>query len=259
MIEAEPLEIGQPKQTRINATASTIARLRRLGKNKLADEVESTLAGDGGEATPIGLNATAGLVAAVAQTADSIVIAETNGKIQYVNPAFTATTGYTTVQDVSDHKRTEEALRESEERFRNIADSCPTLMWVTDAEGATQFINRAYREFSGITYEIGKWRSLLHSDDALEYVQGFLCAVREHAPFRAEARIRRADGAWRLIGTYAEPRLSPGGEYLGHVGISADITDKRVAEEALRKSEAQYRLMAHALQSASDCISIADT
>jgi PAS domain S-box-containing protein len=151
------------------------------------------------------------------------------------------------VEDITERKRAEEALHESEERFRNIADSCPTLMWVTSAEGGSQFINRAYREFCGTTHEQverGKWQHLLHPDDAPEYVGAFQRAVREHSPFRAEVRVRRADGEWRLLGTYAEARLSPGGEYLGHVGLSSDITDRRQAEQALRGSEEKFRQLA---------------
>ena len=151
------------------------------------------------------------------------------------------------VEDITERKRAEEALAESEDRFRVMADSCPTMLWVTDAEGGIQFINRALREFFGTTREdvAGlKWQSLLHPDDAPEYLGAFQRAVRERTRFRAEARVRRADGESRLIGSNAEPRLSPGGIFLGHVGLSADITDRKQAEVALRRSEEKFRQLA---------------
>ncbi len=148
------------------------------------------------------------------------------------------------VEDITERKRTEEALHESENRFRNMADSCPTMLWVTGEDGGIQFVNRMLREFTGSTHEQvegGKWHLLVHPDDVAQYVGAFEHAVREHSSFRAEARIRRADGAWRLIGSYAEPRLSPGGAFLGHVGLTADITARNEAEQAMRASEEKFR------------------
>jgi PAS domain S-box-containing protein len=150
-------------------------------------------------------------------------------------------------EDITERKRADEALSESEDRFRVMADSCPTMMWVTGADGGNQFINRAYREFAGATLEQlsgAKWQLLVHPEDAPEYVEAFHRAVREHTPFKAEARVRRADGEWRLLGTNAEPRLSPSGAYQGHVGLSADITERAQAERALRSSEEKFRQLA---------------
>jgi len=143
------------------------------------------------------------------------------------------------VEDITERKRAEEALSESEDRFRVMADSCPTMMWVTGAEGEGQFINRTYREFCGASSEDvqgAKWKLLIHPDDVLEYVRVFDRALREQTLFKAEARIRRADGEWRLIGSQASPRLSPGGAFLGYIGVSSDITDRRQADQALRDS-----------------------
>jgi PAS domain S-box-containing protein len=151
------------------------------------------------------------------------------------------------VEDITERKRTDEALHESEERFRIMADGCPTVMWVTNAEGGIQFINRAYQALVGAKYEQvqgDKWQMVVHPEDAPQYVGAFQRAVREHAPFRAEARVRRADGEWRWVASYAEPRLSPGGEYLGHVGLSPDITERKLAEQALQSSEEKFRQLA---------------
>ena len=155
------------------------------------------------------------------------------------NPRFAYT-----ILDLTDRKRAEEALRESEERFRTMADSCPILIVVTDAAGGNRFVNRAYREFFGVANEEvegGRWQPLVHPEDAPEYMAAILRAVAERGPFQAEGRARRADGEWRWIASYGEPRFSPGGEFLGHTAICTDITEHRLAEEALRESEARLR------------------
>jgi PAS domain S-box-containing protein len=154
------------------------------------------------------------------------------------------------VEDITDRRRAEEVLRESEERFRIMADSCPAIMWVTNAEGGRQFVNRAYLEFCGASFEQAEgdtWQSLVHPDDLPEYVRTFQHSVREHLPFRVEVRVRRADGEWRWLAPYAEPRLSPSGEFLGHVGLSPDITERKRAEQALQSSEEKFRQLAESI------------
>ncbi|HEX5229654.1 MAG TPA: PAS domain S-box protein [Bryobacteraceae bacterium] len=151
------------------------------------------------------------------------------------------------VEDISERKRTEEALKESEERFRNIADSSPSMLWVADAKGSVEFMSRKLLEFGGTTLEQSngaQWVRFLHPDDAVSYVEAFRAAVRDRAVFRTETRVRRYDGEWRWLGSYATPRFSPSGEFLGHVGLSSDITERLKSEQALRASEEKFRQLA---------------
>src|SRR5450631_3311306 len=79
-------------------------------------------------------------------------------------------------QSLRENETINQALRESEARFRVMADSCPAAMWVTGTEGGIQFINRAFREIVGTTYEQvagHRWQLLIHPDDAAEYAETF--------------------------------------------------------------------------------------
>jgi PAS domain S-box-containing protein len=147
-------------------------------------------------------------------------------------------------RDLTERRRAEEDLRESEDRFRIMADCCPTIMWVSNADGAIRFVNRAYREFFGITgeeVEGHNWILRVHPDDQDEQTAASQRSLEQHTPFASEGRIQRADGEWRWIDTYGETRFSLSGEFLGHVGLSSDVTDRKQAEEALRESEHSYR------------------
>ena len=146
--------------------------------------------------------------------------------------------------DLTEHRKAEDDLRESEDRFRIMADCCPTIMWVSNSGGPIWFVNRAYRDFFGITAEQVEghnWILRVHPDDKDEHTAASQRSIERHTPFVAEGRIQRADGEWRWISTYGETRFSPSGEFLGHVGLSSDITDRKQAEEALRESELSYR------------------
>jgi PAS domain S-box-containing protein len=143
--------------------------------------------------------------------------------------------------DVTERARAEAAMRESEERFRNLADHAPVMMWVTDPSGYCTYLNRRWYEFtgqSGPEAEGFGWLDTTHPDDKTKAETVFREANERHAPFRLEYRLRRADGVYRWAIDAAAPRFGPGGEFLGYVGSVIDIDERREIEEALRKSEA---------------------
>ncbi len=142
--------------------------------------------------------------------------------------------GISALRERVKRKKAEEALKESEERFRVMADSSPLMIWVRDPSGKIQFVNKAYREFFGITLDQlqeSGWQSLVHPQDSERYVSQFLTSLREQKSFHAEARVRRADGEWRWVESFGVPRFSDLGEFLGMVGSNPDITERKKAEQ----------------------------
>ncbi|MDX2148323.1 MAG: PAS domain-containing protein [Planctomycetota bacterium] len=139
--------------------------------------------------------------------------------------------------DISDRKRAEQELRETESRFRIMADGLPLPVWVHDEHGQQEFVNATFCRFFGVSREEmrgGRWRAMFHPDDEEAYTSEFDLCVKEHRAFHASARVRAADGSWRWIDSWGEPRFDADGTFRGFIGASADVTEQRRAEEELR-------------------------
>jgi PAS domain S-box-containing protein len=138
--------------------------------------------------------------------------------------------------------RTEAALRESEERFRVMADAVPQIVWITDAEGRTEFFNRQWSLYTGVPYEPSMTTtiagSFVHPEDGARTLLSFEEARRTKKAFQVEHRIRAADGTYRWFLVRAEPFRDPAsGQIIRWFGSSVDIHDRKQAEEAVRCSE----------------------
>lgn len=138
--------------------------------------------------------------------------------------------------DVTNRRRAEERVRESEARFRNLADSAPALMWISHPGGVREFVNRAYVEFAGLDYDSAltlDWRTRIFPDDLPEILKAQLAGEASRAPFSLECRYRRADGEWRWLKSFSQPRLDPSGAFAGFIGIAFDTTEAKQAEAKL--------------------------
>ena len=138
--------------------------------------------------------------------------------------------------DIAQRKRAEALLRESEERFRNMADHAPVMMWMAGPDGRATFFNKTWTEFTGIVEErhiSTGWEEVVHPDELERVKRAYETAFEARAHCTVEYRLRRADGRYRWTLGRGAPRFSPDGTFEGYVCSSVDITDRKEAEGEL--------------------------
>ncbi len=149
------------------------------------------------------------------------------------------------IRSVTERRRNEQALRESEERFRLMADAAPVMIWMDDAEGMSTYFNKPWLDFTGRTLaqELGRGsRDGIHPDDLVSrFIAVYDAAYTARRPFQTEYRLRRGDGQYRWVLETATPRFTASGDFEGYVGTAIDITERRAADQALRKERAFLR------------------
>jgi PAS domain S-box-containing protein len=137
--------------------------------------------------------------------------------------------------DISDRKQTEDALRESEERFRMMADAAPVMVWMSGLDNQCSYVNQGWLTFTGRTLEqeIGNgWMEGIHPEDFQHCLTAYETAFNARQPFTIEYRLRRFDGEYGWILDNGAPRFTPDGCFLGYVGSCIDISDRKRIEDA---------------------------
>src|SRR5262249_46363928 len=145
-----------------------------------------------------------------------------------------------TNRDVTARRRAEEALRESEQRWRSLTEALPQLVWSAAPDGACDYFSTQWTEHTGGgEAELLGWRWLgtLHPEDREPTRHSWLGSVAGRRPYDVEYRVRRRDGEYRWFKTRGVPVRDGGGRVVKWFGTCTDITDLRRAQEALRASE----------------------
>ena len=141
------------------------------------------------------------------------------------------------VLDITENKRVEAELRETEQRFRTMADAAPVMIWVAGPDKLCTFFNKRCLEFTGHSLEekIGDgWIATIHPADREGFLATFASSFDTRQEFQASFRLRRADGEYRWVLTVGAPRFTTAGVFAGYVGSCLDMTEmKRAQEEAL--------------------------
>ena len=187
------------------------------------------------------------------------ILAAESDYVPWINPATGEVDGIVIVlTDVTEQRLAERSIRESEERFRRIANSAPAMMWVTRLDRVRDFVNDAYLEFAlgpdgdREAARLLDWRSRIHPDDLDQIVAESIAGEASLQRFTLEGRYLRHDGEYRWLRTVSQPRFGPDGELVGFIGVGTDITVAKEAELELRRqvdaqtaqlaaSEAQFR------------------
>lgn len=140
------------------------------------------------------------------------------------------------VADITDRKQAEQALAESERRFRLMANTAPVLIWTSGLDKLRNYFNQPWLDFTGrsLVEELGNgWAQGVHPDDVTAFTDAYSKAFDARQPFQMQFRLRRHDGQYRWILDVAVPRFNGDGSFAGYIGSCIDITDRRLAEEVL--------------------------
>jgi PAS domain S-box-containing protein len=150
----------------------------------------------------------------------------------------------------NEHRIAEEAVRESEQRWRSLTEALPQLVWSATPDGACDYFSTQWNEYTGVAESelLGwRWMDVLHPDDRQSTRQLWTDSVAGRRPYDVEYRVRRHDGTYGWFKTRGVPIRDNNGNIVKWCGSCTDITDGKRAEEALRESEQRWRSLTEAL------------
>lgn len=149
-------------------------------------------------------------------------------------------------RDITAQKRTELALRESQQLYQAVTDASPVMIWLSDTNGLCYYFNKGWLDFVGRTLEQesgNRWAQNVHPDDLDRCLGMYMKSFEARTPFELEYRLRHHTGQYRWIFDRGVPRYTPGGTFEGYVGACLDIHDRKEAGEKIRMADESLRLL----------------
>jgi PAS domain S-box-containing protein len=138
--------------------------------------------------------------------------------------------------DITSQKQAEAAMRESEERFRLVANTAPVMIWMSGPDRLCTYFNPFWLEFTGRTYELelgNGWADGVHAEDLARCLDTYTNAFDRRESFQMEYRLRRHDGEFRWLFDHGVPRFNADNSFAGYIGSCIDVTERKLAEESL--------------------------
>jgi PAS domain S-box-containing protein len=150
--------------------------------------------------------------------------------------------------DITKQEIANQKLRESEQRFKDMADASPVLIWMADDRQQFRYFNKTWLDFTGrsLNDEVGQgWFDNIHPDDLLAYKNVLKDSYKSESSFSIEFRMRAADGKYRWIADHGKPRYLKDGGFIGYIGSCFDIHSRKEAEQKLIESENRFHTFMH--------------
>ncbi|WP_462255134.1 PAS domain S-box protein [Ferruginibacter sp.] len=152
-------------------------------------------------------------------------------------------------RDITEKKNYENSVLESEQRFRNVANSAPVFIWMAGTDKLRYFFNTAWLEFTGRTLEQEKgngWAAGIHPDDFKTYLNKYLTAFEKKVQFYSEYRLKRHDGDYRWVSAKGVPRFTSEGIFDGFTGACMDIHERVIYQKKLKEDEERLSIIINA-------------
>ena len=150
--------------------------------------------------------------------------------------------------DITERRKAEESLKESEERFRSLADQSPMIVYIVEpnAEATMSYFNKTWLTYTGQTFEaaLGRaWDGIVHPDDVDDVLKIYVPAFKNRESYTLPAvRLKRFDGEYRWHLFKGNPRYLPNGEFIGFVGVGIDIHHQKINEDGIKQSESDLQI-----------------